>query len=83
TLYWGYNVFHQHLTNVIIYRASILIFLFLIILSFLKKKRPWLGIVITLILIAVLFKTYQWNLYGFTYLIANWGKLPEQFFLKL
>ena len=83
TLYWGYNVFHQYSTNVIIYRASIFIFLVLMTLSFLKKERPWLGIVITLILMAVLFKTYQWNLYGFTYLIANWGKLPEQFFLKL
>lgn len=78
TLYWGYNVFHQYLTNVITYRASIFIFLALMILSVLKKKIPWSGIVVTLILLVILWKVYQWNLYGFTYLIANWGKLNEK-----
>lgn len=83
SLYWGHNVFRSFLSNIILYRIFILAFLFLIVLTFLKKKIPWLRPVITLILLVILWKVYQWNHYGFEYLIANWRNLPDIFMWKL
>jgi len=82
SLYWGNSVFRDSQANVLIYRAFVLVFLGLITLCHFKKKIPGVKIVLTLALLVILFKMYQWNQYGFTYLIANWGKLPEGFFLK-
>lgn len=79
SLYWGHNVFRPFLSNVILYRIFIFVFLILGIFSFLKKKIPGLRIIVTLVLLVILWKVYQWNHYGFEYLIANWGNLPEIF----
>jgi len=83
SLYWGHCVFRQPSSNVLVYRIFVLAFLFLIALSSLKKKIPGLRIVVTLALLVILWKMYQWNHYGFEYLIANWGKLPDVFMWKL
>jgi len=83
SLYWGRHVFHQQSSNILVYRLFIIFFLILIIFTSLKKKIPGIKILITLMLLLILWKMCQWNLYGFTYLIANWGDLPQEFFLKL
>ena len=76
TLYWGHNVFHKMGVNVLVYRLFIFVFLGLAILSLFKKKASFLGTIMSLIILMVLWKTYQWNVRGFEYWIANWGKLP-------
>jgi len=83
SLYWGRHVFHQQSSNILVYRLFIIFFLILIILTSLKKKFPAVKVLIALMLLLILWKMCQWNLYGFTYLIANWGDLPQEFFLKL
>jgi 4-amino-4-deoxy-L-arabinose transferase-like glycosyltransferase len=83
SLYWGHYVFRQSSANVLVYRFFILFFLSLITLSVLRKKVPVVKVIISIALLIILFKIYQWNQYGFTYLIANWGNLPENFFLRL
>jgi hypothetical protein len=82
TLYWGYNVFHDSATNLLVYRFFLLIFLLLASARLLRNKWPILKYVSLVALLVVLWKVYQWNIYGFQYIIANWGKLPEGFFLK-
>lgn len=82
SFYWGRSVFHDSSINLFWYRAFILFFLTLTGFCYLARKLPSLKIVITLILLAILFIVLKWNQQGFTYIIANWGRLPEPFFLK-
>jgi len=85
TFYWGYNVFHDQKVNVLIYRIFLLLFLGLITFCFLGKEkrklhsRSKLKICLSVILFLIVFKVFQWNQYGWTYIIANWGKLPFSF----
>lgn len=79
TFYWGYNVFHDQKVNALVYRVFLLLFLGLITLCFLGKEKRKLRICISVILFLVVFKVFQWNQYAWTYIIANWGKLPFSF----
>ncbi|KPJ70568.1 hypothetical protein AMJ51_01540 [Microgenomates bacterium DG_75] len=82
SLHWGHNVFRSFFSNIIFYRIFILGFLVLGIFFFLRKKLPRLKVIAILILLVILWKVYQWNHYGFEYLIANWGELSEVFMWK-
>lgn len=87
SFYWGYFTFKNTTSNYPLYRLSLIFFigLFLINKYFKFKikifnKEIYLGQLIwTICICAVFWQIYKWNIQGFQYITANWGKLPEIF----
>jgi hypothetical protein len=82
SMYWGYMVFHQSSNLVNLYR----LIMFGLIGLFVAKKRlssrfKFINYLWVLAIVVVFYQVYKWNFQGFTYMIANWGKLPRPFFL--
>ncbi|MDD2224584.1 MAG: phospholipid carrier-dependent glycosyltransferase [Candidatus Shapirobacteria bacterium] len=87
SFYWGYFTYKTNNNNYSIFRFSLLFFILLYITEKyltinikIFNKQFKLGYIIWIIsLLLVFWQMNKWNLQGFQYIIANWGKLPEIF----
>lgn len=78
SFFWGYFVFHQTQNNYLVFRLSLILFVFLFILQKIFKK-PITKFIWIVFIVLILFQMYNWNNQGLLYIISNWNHLPESF----